>query len=207
MNKSLLVGVSAFLFAATTLHAAVDFGIKGGMNYNSNSSTISSEADLNKESITGLQFGGVADYKLSDTLSIQGEILYSQKGVKFTGDIAEIGFSMSYLEVPIVAKLRVDKTFSVYGGGYVAYLSNGTMDYPVGENMTTTVKIKNFYEDFDYGVIIGGQAKISDRMSIDLRYTLGLANTFKSSNSFFGEESESLSGENSSISISTTYMF
>ncbi len=204
MNKSLLVGVSAFLFAATTLHAAVDFGIKGGMNYSSNTVGISGEG-LSKESITGLQFGGVADYKLSDTLSIQGEILYTQKGVKFTSDIAELGLSMSYLEVPIVAKLRVDKTFSVYGGGYVAYLSNGTIDYPAGENMTTTVKVKNFYEDFDYGVIVGGQAKLTDRISVDLRYTLGLANTFKSqaTDSMYA----GFSGENASFSLSTTYMF
>lgn len=206
MNRVFLVGIFVCLFATTTVRATpITFGIKAGIN--SVSMTTGS-----LDSRLGIQFGGVADYKITDFFSIQGELLYSQKDadIKSSYNDEACVLLRNYFEVPILAKLKIDRNFSIYGGGYLAYLPGKQLSIPLFDAHTRiVVEVDNFYEEFDYGIIVGGQAMLSENLAIDARYTLALSNALKKDNSVMTEiiSADAMEGKNATISLSAVYMF
>ena len=62
--------------------------------------------DILTDSRTGLVIGGFVMMPLSDTLAIQPEVLWVQKGASGTSEGANLTFQLDYLEIPILANFR-----------------------------------------------------------------------------------------------------
>lgn len=103
------------LFCATEASAQLRFGVKAGANFNQ--ASIKLVDYKNGKNMTGFQIGPVLEYDINfgvATLGVEGALLFSQKGVKFTDDmifgvlrkiVVISTFKSNYIEIPVNAKL------------------------------------------------------------------------------------------------------
>lgn len=209
MLKQFVLGMvfcTALIGAAHAQSKDLQFGIKGGLGF----SEISGST-IDKSPRMGIQFGGVMTQKISDSLSMQYEAIYTQKGIVLKQSLPGYDydnntlteydhtteFMFDYIEIPILAKLNISKTWAIYGGGYASIAINqkakATME---STEYTTEAHINDsFTNPFDYGVLLGVQAQLAERWAVDARYTLGLTDVSTSGDS-----------KNSTIAISATYL-
>ena len=195
-SKVFILG--ALLCTATlgSLHAQakdLQFGLKGGLG----SSDISGSSGA-KTARVGLQVGGVLTQKISDNFSMQYEAIYSQKGIAqtaaFSGVEMKAETNIDYLEIPVLAKYKVMDKVSIYGGGYAGLALSKKLKITVS-SVSGEADLGNQANDLDYGLILGGQMRITDKIIVDARYNLGLTKVLKSGDN-----------KNSTISIAATYL-
>ncbi len=172
------VGILCFLltliFIATQAQAQIDFGIRGGVNFATFNDT---EFDVGTR--TALLFGAYLNVPIPGSpISVQPEILYSQKGYERNGLTTEI----DYIEVPVLAKFTYITdgliTPHIYFGPYMAFKV-----YVDQERPETIVNAdgppfppfigEDTVDDTDFGVVAGGGVSIN-RFDIGVRYSVGL---------------------------------
>ena len=176
---------------ALSVSAQAQFGIKAGFN---NSAIGSSDSEFNEffTSKSGMQFGGIAMFELSDAIQLRTAALYSQKGATI---LDEITYALDYLEVPVdFAFILGDGGFSLNAGPYFAFL------------MSAKSKFDGESEDIDdnsamdIGLNFGASYLINEQILIDARYGMGLTNISSASN----EDETILNG---ALQISVGYLF
>ncbi len=194
-----LVTVPAILFTVTTGVAAQDvsFGIRGGLNltnfigddaeFTDNGDTVSPDSKL------GINLAGYANIPLTGQFSVQPELIYSQKGAKYTDSdtIFDVDYeslvkwNLTYLEIPVLVKINFDQGEDMipylYAGpsvslNLVAETENEVETTFQGETQTTTETrdIKDDTADMDFGLVIGGGVELATGVTADIRYTMGL---------------------------------
>jgi len=174
----LTVSISFFSYSQTS------FKIKTGVNF-SKAVYLNSEKDALIKPIRQLKSGiitGIALHQfINKILSVQGEILYSQKGLKTTQiPYATTINTMNYFEIPISGHYSLIKTkssyFNVYIGGFGAYWLNGKYkrkDYYTGEVNSEKVDFHNpdyTYSRIDAGILAGAIYNIK-KIDLFIRYT------------------------------------
>ena len=134
-----------------------------------------------KPGITG---GIVLHQFINKVLSVQAEILYSQKGLK-TEQIpyATTTNTMNYIEIPISSQYSLMKNrysyFNIYIGGFGAFWTDGKYkrkDYFTGEINSQKVDFYNpdyTYSRIDAGIFTGIVLNIK-KLDLFLRYTYSM---------------------------------
>ncbi len=160
------------LFTITSATAQVDkpvkVGITGGLNLaNFNDSNV--ETDIN----TGLTAGVFSRFYIPDSpVSIQPEILYSQKGA--SGD--NIDANLDYIEIPVLARFAFvndsEVTPNVFFGPYVGFNLSAE-----GTNGNITINADDVVNKTDAGVVFGADMELS-QFTIGGRYSAGLIEVF-----------------------------
>jgi hypothetical protein len=102
MKKNVVFLTLALVATTLTTYAQVSFGVKAGYS----SSTISADDNDGSSRLSGFHAGVIADLSLAESFSLQPQLLYSAKGVKFKDvDINEnetkVSFKLNYLELPV----------------------------------------------------------------------------------------------------------
>lgn len=171
MKKTLLLAV----FVAFLTHANAQettFGIKLGPNF----ANVGGDLEDNKMKI-GLHFGGVANIMLSETFAFAPELLLSTQGTKWKEDGYEDKYNLTYLNLPLLAKLYVSENFNIHAGPTVGFLlsakNKGEAD---GEEWDDD--IKDGMKGLDFGLAFGAGYELTSGLNFGARYNLGLANIF-----------------------------
>lgn len=127
IRKKVLFALFAFL--GTTLQAqnVFKFGVAGGLNV----SNISSEQSSN--STKGFHGGLITEIKLPVELGFEVDVLFSTKGGSYDGlnanlETVELKNELTYVDVPIVAKLYILKVLSLQAGPQFSYLMGAKFD-------------------------------------------------------------------------------
>jgi hypothetical protein len=197
--RPLFAGV-LLLCIAMPASAQVQFGVKAGMNI----ATLGGDDANGLDSRTGLVVGGLVNYRLTDMLSIQPEILYTQKGTKASETDPDFGtfeftLKTDYLEIPVLLKLdvpvgapelrptlHVGPTFAFEVGCEVDFSGmgiSGSVDCDAGDEFD-----EDGFADrrkFDMGLGLGGGLDVAfggGTLMIEARHTLGLQSLDKSDN-------------------------
>ncbi len=176
--KKLLVVVLVALCAVFSVNALMpEFGVKAGMTLGNvargDSEAISADNPL-KFGLTG---GLTMDMSVGP-LALGAELLYTQKGEKITdGDVAEY-LSLSYIEVPVMAKFSVFPLIKMYGGLNMGFLVSAENSVDVDGEEVVSADIKDSMTSTDLGLIVGVQVKIS-KLVFDARYNHGLTDIVK----------------------------
>jgi len=151
------------------------FGIKGGLNLAN--LYIDNVKDQNVKA--GLVGGFFAKLPISTGLSIQPELLYSNKGAQATYDNGFQGqgvyrFNLNYIELPLTLVVNVVKNFNIHFGGYAAYLASANIKNVKEGNIVgfTDLNESNFNR-LDYG-LVGGLGMDVNRVGFGMRYNYGL---------------------------------
>jgi hypothetical protein len=169
-----------------------EFGIRAGVNF-------ANITDTNADRRIGFMGGVYGDFMISNSnLSIQPELLYTQKGVKKKVDVQGGGtvkgkVRLDYIEIPILVKYNFVSSGSVnpnlYVGPYVGF--NVNSDVKVKNNQgKASVGIGSNTKDTDFGIVVGGSLDFG-YINVGLRYGFGLIDVSKNG----------ASGKNSVLSI------
>jgi len=161
------------------------YGIKFGMNMANWYGKDVKDADANLKSKVGLVGGGFFNMALMNNVSVQPEILYTQKGTVASALGVTLTTKADYIEVPVLFKFslppRSGFSPNAYVGPAAAIKIRGVGVVKSGGN-----KEKDTIEDlatFDLGLAIGTGAEYAPNSSgflgsavllLDVRYTIGL---------------------------------
>ena len=132
----------------------------------------------------GIAGGAFVTIGVSRNFAVEPEVLYAQKGVKTSDATATAKIKVSYVELPVLLKLRVPGKSGgivvphVYAGPYLGFKAGCRISGTGGsvtvsgacEDQPFAVKIKST----DFGATFGGGVDVG-RAIIDVRYDLGLS--------------------------------
>ena len=150
----------------------VKVGITGGLNiantvdaYNQYYSTAA---------IAGFNAGIFFDIPIIYPLSFEPEVLYSQKGFAAVTNDGNFTQRSNYVDVPLLAKLRVSPTFNILIGPQISFPMSTTNTYDNGFIVTN----EQYYNTTGTGTILDGVVGVSFDLNSDVelraRYTIDL---------------------------------
>lgn len=163
---SILLTTTASVAAAQN----VRFGVKAGPSYTKfrgvDPAQLSSASNAYR---LGFHAGVLAEVKVTDTFSVQPELLYSQKGAK-NKLVSEIYDVFSYLDLPIMVKARLGETgFFLEGGPQFGYLLRATSTF-----MDYSYNVRDSYEKVDVGYAAGLGYQLASGPLLGFRFNGGL---------------------------------
>lgn len=155
-------------------------GLKGGINL--------SNLYLDEADDENLRFGfhvGAYTQLLgpSNMVGFQPEIAFSTKGARgmydFAGYEGEVKFNLNYVDVPLLAVIKLGEVAEIHGGLYTGYLINANVttegDLGSGEDELE----RDNFNTWDYGLAAGFAFNLEE-ISIGARYNYGLQELAKS---------------------------
>ena len=121
----------------------------------------------------GLLVGAFANKSISELLSFQMEMTFTQKGsnnpkmndAEHSNYLKE-DISSSYIEVPLLLQYHQSNKLKIEGGVQLAYLINGYYNDINGEIPIYSV---NPFIEYDFGLVIGMDYTFSNRLSLNTR--------------------------------------
>jgi hypothetical protein len=147
--------------------------------------------------------GGIG-YEAGSRFSLEFDVMYMPKGVKFQGQYdatAEGGGKINFdldmaineISVPVFIKIKIlpGSTPFFFGGGEVGYVLSGKVISSVTSNGETQKDEQDLLKDdngesslnrIDFGLVLGGGYEMNlggMRLTIEARYYMGLANLLK----------------------------
>jgi hypothetical protein len=183
VKRSMMVAVMVLALCGGAMAQTIsDVGFKagGGMS------------KLNIEGVDwkmGFDGGAFLNMKFSPNLSIQPEVLYTQKGLKVDiMGLAEYEWKMDYIEVPILVRREIPTSGNVrpvfFAGPAVSFLTSAkqTLSF-MGDEVEED--IKDVFKSTDIGLIVGGGLDwlvgTSGKLVTDVRFTISLSDNFDKS--------------------------
>lgn len=180
---SCLLAVSA----VTAAQAPVVVGAKVGLNQSNFRVTENGVAPVPPyESRTGLVAGATAALRVTHWLSLQLEGRYAQQGVQRFDQGSRGVIALSYVEVPLVARLSVLRADApirprLHAGGFVRFETgcNVHISGITSADLDCDTAIPDERKTTDYGVNFGGGADVRfgpGDVMLDVEYAYGLRN-------------------------------
>ncbi len=170
---------AAGILATTTDAQAqnrVRTGIKGGLS----ASTLQfNNVDLTsrKERI-GFHAGLFTQIPVGSAFAIQPELLYVNKGAssgyRFLGQDNRASFNLNYIDLPVLATIKLGDAVEIQAGPYVSYLLNTGVSNTGGTTINTAFNVgTDQFNRLDYG-LAGGLNIYFGQVLLGARYTQGL---------------------------------
>ena len=180
-------GILALMLLLPNASSAVE--TKGGIKIGVNSARLSGDdvEDWVGEGIQsrmGFCVGGFITFNITEVFAIQPEVLYTMKGAKYTEADFKIVAQLTYLELPVLAKFSIPTQGNIkpiiFAGPAVALKLSGkwkeTWDGETETYDLDEMKGMDFGLVFGAGVDFGLGESVKGKLTVDLRYTLGLTN-------------------------------
>ncbi len=136
-------------------------GLKGGVNI-CDFVVTNSGGIYNNEAIktrTSYHIGSYVQTSLSDHFAFQLEILFSNKGYKFTVEEHTTNVSLNYLNWPLL----------------LIYQPKDFIEFEIGPELGFLVSGESLVNSFDMGLDIGVRFNISPKFNLGARYSQGFA--------------------------------
>lgn len=175
--KSTVPVCVVWLVLASASVASAQGGVIVGVNWADVDFSEAAEA-LETDRRTGLAAGVFLSLPLTGTVSLQPEVLYSQKGMKFSEAGADVTMEIDYLDIPVLARVAS-------GSSGLAFFAGPSFGFKVRARGRAELGGEEISEDvsdevasFDLGVIVGAGFQ-SPRLFLDGRMQWGLSNLNK----------------------------
>ncbi len=169
--------LTALLFGwSATATAQLTFGAKAGLNL----SNLSMDNSNDKNMLAGIHAGVFANAALSEKFSVQPELLFSQEGSKWTGNLSnsELKLKLGYVQVPVSAVYSLAKDFDFLLGPYVGFLMNRKLEGSIGNGQGSLEPKKDYFNALDFG-FQGGMRFFLKPVYLGFSYNLGLSQVAK----------------------------
>ncbi|WP_295771981.1 porin family protein [uncultured Mucilaginibacter sp.] len=145
-------------------------GLTGGLNI---ANTVSSRnSDFSTDTKLGANFGLYIDIPIVYPLSFQPEILYSQKGYRANTIYGDFAQRANFIDVPILAKLRLAPSFNVVVGPQVSFLMNTRNTYYDGFDVIQQSKYTYNGDKTFVGGVVGVALDLNRNVELRGRYTI-----------------------------------
>ena len=163
MKKLLLLSTFVVFGLSTSIKAQnVDFGIKTGLNM---ANLTGGDADRNN--LFSFHVGGLTEFKLSDTFSLQPELLYTRQGSEVENSLK---IKVDYLAIPLMAKYYLTEKLSLEAGPQLAFLINDKAEF----DDSAIPDAETDASSFDFGLNIGLGYAITSNVFTQARYNYGV---------------------------------
>lgn len=178
MKKILTLAIGLFVTGLTANAQSTDqiarFGIKGGVSF-SNIIKDDGNNDFKTDYVTGFNAGATVDIKILSSLAFTPEVLYATKGYKSKSIFGEFTQTTHFIEIPILATVKLTQGLNVVVGPQVSFLMSTTNKF---ENGFGTVEQKQVEDESDrfkkslLGGVIGARFDVNKQVGIFGRYAL-----------------------------------
>jgi hypothetical protein len=206
--KKILLSVAFLLAVQIAFAQEVKFGIKAGVNFANQDFKLETggvSISPSTKSIVSFHIAGLVDYGVSSNFSIQPGLSITGKGSKFEAEGATQKSDLMYIEIPVngVAKFAAGSLgkFFIGAGPYAAFGVAGKTKYEEGND---TEEMDSFsdegFKKSDFGLNLLGGLELSNGVTINANYGLGLSNIAQSSD-------DEGSIKNKVVSISLGFLF
>ena len=142
-------------------------GLKLGFNF----ANVSIENFDGTSTNTGFTLGGFFNYTMGNIL-LQPEILFSQKGYEFNTSFSNQTVNITYLEIPVLAKISLP-----FSGLNPSLLIGPALGIKLSATLERNGQSSDLegLKSMDLGIIFGIDGKLGNLpMILDIRYNLGL---------------------------------
>ncbi len=169
--------LSTFAVKAQTNDQPIRLGLKAGATF-SNIIKDDGNNDFKTEYLTGFNAGVTLDIRLMENLAFTPELLYSTKGYKNTYDVlgSEVKLTQRthFIEVPILASIRLAQGFNFVIGPQVSFLlsTDNKVESALGTVQNTVDEDSDRFKKSLLGGVVGARFDINDRVGVFGRYSL-----------------------------------
>ncbi len=175
--KTTIIIITLYFTSIAGLHAQKgnsNIGIKGGYNM----AAVSFDGEGETSQRHSFHAGFFGESFLSDYLSIQSELLYSQQGYEVKFNNATFTQKLNYINLPILLKAYPSKNFYVEIGPQIGLAITHKEEFDSGFDL---FDISQEFEpnNFDWGINFGGGIKTNSGVSFGVRYHLGLGDIYE----------------------------
>ena len=175
--KNLYIFLLVFSFAISANGQFLNWGIKGGINYNTNGDLRTFEGaaellELSSNDEVGFHFGILSEIKLPLFLYIRPELIYTHTESSYSVEDDKSKLKMDKLELPILLGFRVLKIGRFFFGPNFSYIMNTKLTVPEAVGSISNVT----YEDF----IVSGQVGLGlnfGKIGTDIRWETGFSDS------------------------------
>jgi len=152
----------------------IKFGIKAGANF---SNIIKDDGNNNFKTdyLVGYHAGITLDIKLLENLAFTPEALYSTKGYKSNTALGEFTQTTHFIDIPILASVRLGGGLNLVAGPQVSFLMSTTNTFETGFGTAEQKIIEDDSDRFKkslVGGVIGFRYDLSNKLGINGRYAL-----------------------------------
>ena len=167
---ALFFGIIAQMNAQdSTVHKS-NGGIKGGYNL----AAVSFDGDGETEQRHGFHIGVYGESFISESFSIQPELMYSQQGYEITNSSGTFTQKLDYINLPLMLKAYPSKNFFLEAGPQIGLAISHKEEYDGLFSGSQQYDPNNF----DWGMNFGGGFKTDSGISLGVRYHLGLGDLY-----------------------------
>jgi len=172
-----IAAVTCLLALPQPAAAGVQFGIKAGGNMAKPTGSDVDDIEGTLKTKVGFVGGIFIAFNLSNSFSIQTEVLYTMKGatMEYTDveETVEQKLYGDYIEIPLLLKLKFLSSGIqpfIFAGPYVGFKLSEKLEI-MGEEIPMEEAI---LKNNDYGAIFGGGLQLGSKFHLDVRYSMGL---------------------------------
>lgn len=190
MKKLLLLLLMTSISLSGIQAQNISYGLKAGVNFSKLRTDDDTYNDLS-EGRTGFHLGILAEFSLSDKVSIQPELFFSTLGDKVSDTMlgesemvnidSELQFN--YISLPIMVKYYATKNVFFEAGPQLDFLSSAKGQTYFSNHFESEIAdefdAKDHYETSSYGLSFGLGYKADNGLFLDARYQLGLSDVTK----------------------------
>ncbi|MDT4831090.1 Outer membrane protein beta-barrel domain protein [compost metagenome] len=177
--KRLLILAIALLSTGLAANAqstdrAIKLGAKAGLNY-SNIIKGDGNNNFNTDYLAGFNAGITLDIKLLDNLAFTPEALYSTKGYKSTSSFGDFTQTTHFIDIPILASIKLADKFNVVVGPQVSFLLSTHNKFENGFGVAEQKIVEDDADRFKkslVGGVIGARYDFNNQFGIHARYAL-----------------------------------
>ena len=167
---ALFFGIIAQMNAQdSTVHKS-NGGIKGGYNL----AAVNFDGDGETEQRHGFHIGVYGESFISESFSIQPELMYSQQGYQITNSSGTFTQKLDYINFPLMLKAYPSKNFFLEAGPQIGLAISHKEEYDGLFSGSQQYDPNNF----DWGMNFGGGFKTDSGISLGVRYHLGLGDLY-----------------------------
>lgn len=175
-----LLFLISFTYSITHAQIETALGFKGGVAFSKFNGESISEAETN----VGPSIGGFANLGFANVVSVQFEMLYTQFGGRYTYKNEVYDPKLSYLQVPLLLKVKIPIAESVYPYAFIGQ----SVGFKVGEinnridRNGLSQPVADQFKGVDLSTIFGAGIDLESDfaiLSLDFRYANGMMNILK----------------------------
>ncbi len=186
-EKTILLVSLLGLATVPAMGQGISLGFRGGLN--SATQRVSGDPGFDIKSRTTFHLGGIVSIGIQETFALQIEGVFSEKGFAFEGIDFTAAFELSYLQIPILAKVIVPTPPNSPLTPH--FFAGPNLGFELSCNLTAESKRDGVSgsggcdesgletKGFDFGLLFGGGLSIGTgpvAFLVDVAFDFGLSN-------------------------------
>jgi hypothetical protein len=170
LTVALLVATMASMNAQDRTTYKSNAGIKGGYSL----AAVSFDGEGETGQRHGFHVGVYGESFISDSFSIQPELMYSQQGYEIKDGGGTFTQKLNYINFPVMLKAYPSENFFLEAGPQIGLAISHKEEYDGLFGGSREYDPNNF----DWGINFGGGFKTNSGISLGVRYHLGLGDLY-----------------------------